>query len=568
MQDSTQQSFFKSQRLNRVLLASVLGAAGLLTVACSSTSVTDQDNQQGFMEKRAALIAKYSAKDGTFAALQAQADPKQLESREYWRWRIDQYMYGQYPEYQALYDTYTQGKSFQQIYDLPAENLGPKKPLPSQLPKLPSGYFSDNLQGNPHTGEYNLVGDKVYITYQGHLTDPYIASFDLKTQQWQGPYKAAESTLSKGERKIDSHGRPLIEQDALGHFHIIYGGHGGEREDGLNPYSIDTPHAGGRMLHVMSAKPNDISQFVPVNDITPFASYTASEKMDNGDIYFFTRAGTHKSPWIYYKMKNGQQRFEPPVTITWPTPQKQDPIHVDTFYIKPRKVSATDIVISSLWHTCNFNEIHDKTTYGRINTYYMRLDTTTDTFYNAQNEPLTLPITLASANKKTLAFDSTQREETPFSTMPLILDDKKPAVAYQARAKNLREWRMTKFDNGQWQHSLPMPGTTNRVVVDSGNQPIKNIITFEEVNGQTQNTALVLYKDKKGQAIFATATKQQGKQNTWRIKQQHAAVAKARMELQAVKNKQGEIVAAILNIRKGGAQRLYLWQNGQFKTPL
>ncbi|MFP3636976.1 hypothetical protein, partial [Bacillus sp. SIMBA_033] len=94
-----------------------------------------------------------------------------------------------------------------------------------------------------------------------------------------------------------------------------------------------------------------------------------------------------------------------------------------------------------LWHECNFLEEHNKTNYGRINSYYMKLDTTTDTFYNAQNEKLALPITLAKANEKTLAFDSTQREETPFSTVPVVLENNAPAVAYQARTKSYREWR-------------------------------------------------------------------------------------------------------------------------------
>ena len=86
--------------------------------------------------------------------------------------------------------------------------------------------------------------------------------------------------------------------DTQGYLHIVYGGHGGERADGLNPLSIDTPHAGGRMLHVVSRKPYNISEFEYVDDITPFASYTKSYKMGNGDIYLFTRAGTHKSPWV------------------------------------------------------------------------------------------------------------------------------------------------------------------------------------------------------------------------------------------------------------------------------
>lgn len=551
--------------VKKILLPSLVSTAVGLLSACSSTPT--EMNEQTFFENRTALIDKYASQDNVFAALKAQINPDDPESAEYWRWRIDQYLYGQYPEYQPIYNSYTQGKNFQQIYDLPSEQLGPKKPQPSNISELPAGHFTENLPGNPHHGWHDVVDDKVYITYQGHLTDPYVATYNLTSQQWGGPNKAAESTLSKGDRKIDSHGRPIIELDSQGFIHIVYGGHGGEREDGLNPLSIDTPHAGGRMLHVRSAKPYDISEFVYVNDISPFASYTASEKMANGDIYLFTRAGTHKSPWVYYKMKSGEQRFEPPVTITWPTPQKDNPINVDTFYINPLKISDTEIAISSLWHECNFNEVHNKENYGRINSYYMKLDTTTDTFYNAQQQKLTLPVTLATANQKTLAFDSTQREETPFGTSPIIREDNVPAVAYQARTKNYREWRMTAFENGEWKHSQPMPNTANRKLLDSSNRSIENIMRLEILSADSnENTALVIYKNAQGKSVFATAKRQDNKAQNWRVTQEHLALANTRITMEPIKDASGHAVAAIVNIKKGTAQRLYLWHEGQFRS--
>ncbi|WP_016957782.1 BNR-4 repeat-containing protein [Catenovulum agarivorans] len=551
----------------KTVLAALIGSSIALLNACSSsnseTTVTDLSEQE-FLAQRSALIAKYSTKDKVFATLQAQVKPGDSESAEYWRWRIDQYLYGQYPEYQPIYNTYKKGKGFHDIYEMRPEQLGPKKPLPDKLPALPADYFSDNLEGNPHAGWHDVVGNKIYITYQGELTDPYIASFDMVTKQWEGPYKAAESTLSKGDRKIDSHGRPIIEIDSKGHLHLIYGGHGGEREDGLNPMSIDTPHAGGRMLHVMSEKPYDISKFVYVDDITPFASYTASEKMANGDIFLFTRAGTHKSPWVYYKMPAGQSRFEKPVIFTWPVPQQHNPINVDTFYIKPLRVSDTEIAISSLWHECNFLEYHDKTTYARVNVYYMKLDTITGDFYNAQGEKLPLPITLDIANQKTLAFDTTQREETPFGTDPLLLKDGRPAVAYQARTKDYREMRMVSYNNGQWVHSQPMPGTTKRTLRDANNKEITKIVSLEALGDSKQsNNAVVVYKDAKGNSVFATATSSNG--HDWQVDKDQFSLSKARIMMEAVKDKSGNTVAVVLSIRRGDAQRLYLWQDGALR---
>ncbi|MFA3791992.1 hypothetical protein AB6T38_12815 [Aliiglaciecola sp. SL4] len=558
---------FVIYKFQSLVLASLLLLFALVCAGCLSTHTYEENSaEHSFSDKRKALIEKFSVNDKVFSSLAAQIDLNDPESKDYWRWRIDQYMYGQYPEYQVIYDTYKQGKTFHQIYGLLPETLGPKSPLPTNIPDLPEGYFTENLEGNPHRGWQHVEDDTVYITYQGHLTDPYIASYNLVSHQWQGPYKAAESTLSKGDRKIDSHGRPIIEMDSKGHLHIVYGGHGGEREDGLNPFSIDTPHAGGRMLHVKSEKPYDISSFVYVNDITPFASYTKSYKMGNGDIYLFTRTGTHKSPWVYYKMKSGQQHFEEPVIITWPTPQQDNPVNVDTFYINPVKISDTEIAISFLWHECNFNEVHNKTNYGRINAYYMKLDTESGNFHNAQNEVLRLPITLKQANDKTLAFDSTKREETPFGTKPIILKGRTPAVAYEARTNDFREWRMTAYRNGEWVHSLPMPGTVNRTLHDSNNIEIMNIVDLEVLDKMAESlTAVVIYKTDDNKTIFAEAESHNGQ--NWRVTEEQLSLKNTRIQMEPVKNIINDTVAVVLNIKKGVSQRLYLWHEGKFRAP-
>ncbi|WP_110429421.1 BNR-4 repeat-containing protein [Glaciecola sp. KUL10] len=553
-------SFFMMILLTAIFFLSTGCMQPIISQNQSPKSITSEQ----FYAQRHALIDVLSKDDPVFSALQAQINPQDVESQEYWRWRIDQYMYGQYPEFQTIYDAYRNNKTFLDIYNLPNENLGPKKAMPTTLPSVPKGHFTENLQGNPHRGWHYLSGDTLYITYQGQLSDPYIASFNLKTNVWEGPLKAGESTLSKDDRKFDSHGRPIIEIDSLGHIHIVYGGHGGEREDGLNPLSIDTPHAGGRMLHLMSKRPYDISEFEYIDDISPFASYTKSYKMGNGDIYLFTRAGTHKSPWVYYKMTAGQQRFEAPVIITWPTPQKDNPINVDTFYINPVKISDTDIAISFLWHECNFLEYHDKRTYSRINAYYVRLDTRNETFYNAQGESVSLPITLAQANTNMLAFDSTDREETPFTTTPILLDDGSPAVIYEARTKDMREHRMTAFINGQWTHSLPTPSKINTTLYDKQNHKIENLLKLEKLGTQSdQQTAMVIYRDKNKQTVYAEATSKNG--SDWFVSKTHLSLQSSRIQMEPVKNNLDETIGFILNVRKGASQRLYLWLEGAFR---
>ncbi|WP_081926523.1 MULTISPECIES: heparin lyase I family protein [unclassified Alteromonas] len=538
-----------------------------LTIACAPTEAAKESiPENDFYKQRAAFIATHSKNDNVFSALKGQIEHKNPESAQYWQWRIDQYMYGQYPEYQPIYDAFKAGREFEDIYPLVKEDFGAKKPLPDSLPALPEGHFTENLPGNPHRGWQYLDGDTLYITYQGHLTDPYITSYNLTSKKWQKPLKAAESTLSKGNRKIDSHGRPIIEMDDKGYLHIVYGGHGGEREDGLNPLSIDTPHAGGRMLHVVSKKPRDISEFEYLDDISPFASYTKSYKMGNGDIYLFTRAGTHKSPWVYYKMPAGSKRFEDPVVITWPTPQSGNPINVDTFYINPLKISDTEIAISFLWHECNFLEYHDKETYARINAYYMRLDTSSGLFYNAQDETIDIPVTINMANEKMLAFDSTDKEETPFGTSPLILEDGKPAVAYEARTKSFREKRMAVFNDGQWQHSLPLPNTVNRTLSDKDNKTISDILSLETLSTDPdRRTGVAIYRDAEKVTHFATVESTNG--TNWNVLEEHLALKNTRIQMEGIKDNNGHNLGVILNIKKGASQRLYLWHDGEFQTP-
>ncbi|WP_200357576.1 BNR-4 repeat-containing protein [Pelagicoccus mobilis] len=537
----------------------------MLALPCSAISEED------YLQQRAALIEKHSKDDAALPALHKLMEAEDTFTKEQWLFKIDQYLYGNYKEFQPIYDSYREDRDFNEIYDLDLETAIAAKPAPPQkYPEIPQGYFSENLNGNTNTGSALFVDGKVYIAYQGHLTDPYIASYDTQNGTWDGPYKAGHSTLSKNGRQVDSHGRPSLEINGDGHFHIIFGGHGGEWVDGLNPISFDTPHAGGRMLHVASTKPYDITGWEQKDDISPYASYTATCKMGNGDIYFFTRAGTHKSPWVYYRMKSGSQSFEAPVKITWPTVSEGDPIDVDTFYIKPAKISDTEILVTFLWHVCNFREYHNKEHYSRTNTYYMRLDTTDGSFYNVEGRKLELPITKKKADKYTLAYNSEATGETCFGTRPLSNQNGRPAAAYEAKGPGYREWRMVTYEDGKWTHGLPMPGTEEHTVVDTKGKRIKSIreIFPMKKDGRTDKAAVV-YRGSKGETVIAAAkriNKKDSEGQHWKLKKQQTTVSGARIQTQPVRDESGDAVALVVNIRKAGSQRLYLWHDGQFRA--
>lgn len=525
-------------------------------------------SEEEFIKKRAALIIKHSYHDTTFSALQKAMQTEDTLNAKFWRWKIDQYLYGQYPEFQPIYDAYKQGRTFSDIYDMSDDLIDSAEPAPKLHP-LPDGYFSGYLPKNRSPGDSHYRDGKIYIAYEGELTDPYITSYDVKTHKWDGPYKAGHNTLSKNWRKLDGHGEPTMQQDDDGYFHITFGGHGGEQEDGLNPLSIDTPHAGGRFTHVVSDKPNDISSFSPKNDVSPFASYAQSVKMSNGDMYFFTRAGTHKSPWIYYKLKKGSTTFEPPVIITWPTPRKDDPILVDMFYIKTFKANDTDIIVTMMNHLCNFKEIHTSRHDDRFNAYYMRLDTTSDTFYNVKNEQLTLPITKTTGDKYTLVYDSVKAGTIVNDTLGLTLQDGKPAMSYEIRHPEPRHWQMATFENGSWKVDQPMPGTTVWTLIDNKGKKIRNIVDLLELTSDGNNaSAAVIYRNSKRETVFAIAksNKKMGVVGQdWKVDSDHLSLKGAGMQMEAVLNEKGEGIAVVVNVSKGQTRRLYLWHDGKIR---
>ena len=93
-------------------------------------------------------------------------------------------------------------------------------------------YFADNAVGNPlaivqHPAAIHQNG-LTYVSYQGPKEDPFVATYDHRTKEWKGPFKAGTSELGRrdGGKKFDNHGKPTMLIDNEGYIHIFYGGHG------------------------------------------------------------------------------------------------------------------------------------------------------------------------------------------------------------------------------------------------------------------------------------------------------------------------------------------------------
>jgi hypothetical protein len=265
-------------------------------------------------------------------------------------------------------------------------------------------YFTDNGFSNTVGTMQHPAGEYykgvTYVCFQGPLEDAYVAAYNHSTKKWVGPFKAGVSMLGKtpGD-KIDNHGKPSMIIDDEGYIHIVFGGHGGSRELGTN--TLGNTHK-GKMTHVVSKKPEDISSWEVLDNITPFGTYNQFVKMDNGDIYLFYRHGAHRSNWVYQKSTDNARSFAPKVSILKHKIQAGNPRIHDSWYCWFTKGQGNEIIATYNYHVCK-DEIHDG---ERHNCYYMAMNTENNKWHNVNGEGLIAPVTKELADKKTIVANT------------------------------------------------------------------------------------------------------------------------------------------------------------------
>ncbi len=269
-------------------------------------------------------------------------------------------------------------------------------------------HFADNALGNALAVVQQPAGIHkngiTYVSYQGPLEDPYVASYNHKTKTWQGPFKAGDSELGKDltqPKNIDNHGKPTMMIDNLGHIHVFFGGHGGDARHGKNVKG-NTHYAANK--HVVSKRPYDITEWQELDTITPFGTYNQAVKMDNGDIYVFYRHGAHRSDWVYQKSTDHGRTFADPVSIL-KRKKRTDILATDSWYLYVTKGENDDIVMSYDYHVCwngNAGVNGRGHTTERHDAYYMVFNTKDNTWTNVKGEKLAIPLTREVADEQTL----------------------------------------------------------------------------------------------------------------------------------------------------------------------
>jgi hypothetical protein len=265
-------------------------------------------------------------------------------------------------------------------------------------------YFTDNAFSNTISTMQHPAGEHykgvTYIAYQGPLEDPYVAAYDHTNGKWSGPFKAGVSEMGKTPgAKIDNHGKPALVVDNEGYIHLFFGGHGGMPAHGTNEFG--NTHK-GRQIHVVSRKPQDISSWEVLDNVSPFGTYNQTVKMDNGDIYLFYRHGAHRSDWVYQKSTDNGRSFERQVPVLKHLVHDGDPVIHDSWYAWFAKGQGDVIIGQYNYHMCREPEHNSE----RRNGYYMAMDTKDHVWRNASGEELTAPVTKAHADEKTLVVDT------------------------------------------------------------------------------------------------------------------------------------------------------------------
>lgn len=265
-------------------------------------------------------------------------------------------------------------------------------------------YFTDNGFGNVFGALQHSAGEHykgvTYVAYQGPLVDPYMAAYEHATDTWSGPFKAGMSTLSKiPGAEIDSHGRPAMVIDDAGYIHLFFGGHGGEPHHGTNAFGSTLR---GRQIHVVSKRPQDISSWEVLDNVSPFGTYSQTVKMDNGDIYLFYRHGAHASDWVYQKSTDNGRSFAPEVPVLKHLQHEDNPVNHDSWYAWFTK-GPGDLIIGVYNYHLHRRPGHNS---ERRNGYYMVMDSKDHVWRNAKGERLTVPVTKDHADRMTLVVDT------------------------------------------------------------------------------------------------------------------------------------------------------------------
>jgi hypothetical protein len=150
--------------------------------------------------------------------------------------------------------------------------------------------------------------------------------------------------------ELDNHGKPALVVDRLGYIHVIFGSHGGDPKYGPNPLGEFFMGTKGKMTHVVSAKPGDISAWRIVDNLPANGTYSQWVKLANGDLYLSTATAATGATGCIKNPRTTRRTFAAPVSVLKHKESSASPLVDDAWYAWFDNGKGDTITASFVYH--------------------------------------------------------------------------------------------------------------------------------------------------------------------------------------------------------------------------
>jgi hypothetical protein len=119
------------------------------------------------------------------------------------------------------------------------------------------------------TNKIVTIEGKTHVAWLDSISNTMVATCDHASGQWGRPVKVGSGT--------DNHGGPALTCDSRGHLHVIFG-----------------PHADVPFQHCRSARPNDASRWIKLDDFGHHPTYPSAVCDDRDTLHVIYRGGVER----------------------------------------------------------------------------------------------------------------------------------------------------------------------------------------------------------------------------------------------------------------------------------
>lgn len=263
------------------------------------------------------------------------------------------------------------------------------------------------------------IGSVTYIAYQGPGYDPYVASYDETTGEWDGPYRAGSNPLY-----LDTHGAPSLFLDSSGRLHLIYGGH--QRN----------------LSHARAAVAGRIDAWEDLPYVDTAGTYPQVMEDSAGRLLLFYRTASYD--WVMRTSDADRELFGEASIVLQAAP--------DTWWYADFRPGAGGTVNAAFVWVDNILRASG-VAWGRQNAYYMKR-LADGSWTDAAGAEVTLPLEHEIADETVRFFDSQARAVNEIS----VKEDASgaPCVLYltgEGAGPDAFTWTFARYDDGEWSFS-------------------------------------------------------------------------------------------------------------------